>query len=61
MFCQFTFHALKIKDALQEVLGGENLAICTKVLDQFETYHFAQVGKRISETVRQFVIRHSDR
>ncbi|KAF2632157.1 hypothetical protein BU25DRAFT_487709 [Macroventuria anomochaeta] len=47
----FAFHALKIKDALQDVLGGDNLAIRTKVFEKFEGYHLAQVGRKISETV----------
>jgi DNA mismatch repair protein MSH5 len=47
----FAFHALKIKDTLQEVLGGEALAIRNKVLQKFEGYHFAQIGRKISETI----------
>ncbi|KAJ4380862.1 hypothetical protein N0V86_004224 [Didymella sp. IMI 355093] len=62
----FSFHALKIKDALQEVLDGDNLAIKKKarmlsrlitstnmiqILEKFEGYHLAQVGRKISETV----------
>jgi hypothetical protein len=32
IFCaKFAFHALKIKDALQEVLGSDNLAVKKKV------------------------------
>lgn len=31
MIFQFAFHALKIKDAFAEVLGGDNLPIKTKV------------------------------
>ncbi|KAF1364822.1 mismatch repair protein 5 [Lizonia empirigonia] len=47
----FAFHALKIKDTLQDVLGGNNLAIRTKIFAKFEGYHLAQVGRKISETV----------
>ncbi|KAJ8114028.1 hypothetical protein OPT61_g3993 [Boeremia exigua] len=47
----FAFHALKIKDALQEVICGETLAIRGKILEKFEGYHLAQVGRKISETV----------
>jgi hypothetical protein len=31
MSCKFSFHALKIKDTFQDVVGGENLNITTKV------------------------------
>jgi DNA mismatch repair protein MSH5 len=48
---KFAFHALQIKDTLQDILGGDDLAIRTKVLEKFEGYHLAQVGRRISETV----------
>ncbi|KAI9685968.1 MAG: MutS protein msh5 [Bathelium mastoideum] len=47
----FLFHALKIRDIIQEVIGAERLAICLKILEKFEGYHFAQVGRRISETI----------
>ncbi|KAF3043231.1 MutS protein msh5 [Didymella heteroderae] len=43
----FAFHALKIKDVLQEVIGSDNLAI----FEKFEGFHLAQVGRKISETV----------
>ncbi|KAF3049875.1 MutS protein msh5 [Didymella keratinophila] len=47
----FAFHALKIKDALQEVLGSDSLAVKMKIFEKFEGYHLAQVGRKISETV----------
>ncbi|KAI8936520.1 hypothetical protein NX059_006924 [Plenodomus lindquistii] len=47
----FSFFALKIKDALQDILGGEALSIRAKVFEKFESYHLAQVGRRISETI----------
>ncbi|KAI4708272.1 hypothetical protein J4E89_006894 [Alternaria sp. Ai002NY15] len=47
----FAFHALKIKDTLQDVLGGESLAIRNKVFEKFEGYHLAQIGRKISETI----------
>ncbi|UPX10844.1 uncharacterized protein EKO05_0001482 [Ascochyta rabiei] len=47
----FAFHALKIKDALNDVLGGDNLTIKTKIFEKFESYHLAQVGRKISETI----------
>ncbi|KAH7388768.1 muts domain V-domain-containing protein [Pyrenochaeta sp. MPI-SDFR-AT-0127] len=47
----FTFHALKIKDTLQSLSGGEGLAIATKVFENFESYHMTQIGRKISETV----------
>jgi DNA mismatch repair protein MSH5 len=34
------------------MLGGETLVVRAKVFEQFEGYHLAQVGRRISETVR---------
>lgn len=48
---RFAFHALKIKQLFQEVLGGDRLAIQTKVLEKFEGYHLAQVGRKISDTI----------
>lgn len=59
---------MKIKDAFQEVLGGDDLAIKAKVsrlllirltlrpdllqvLERFDGFHLAQVGRKISETV----------
>ncbi|KAG9186743.1 hypothetical protein G6011_09851 [Alternaria panax] len=47
----FAFHALRIKDSLQDVLGGEALAIRNEVFEKFEGYHLAQIGRRISETI----------
>ncbi|RMZ69201.1 dna mismatch repair msh5 [Pyrenophora seminiperda CCB06] len=47
----FAFHALKIKDALREVLGGETLVIMNKILTTIEGYHLAQIGRKISETI----------
>ncbi|XPS97973.1 hypothetical protein M3J09_007189 [Ascochyta lentis] len=47
----FAFHTLKIKDALQDVLGSDKLAIKAKVSEKFESYHLAQVGRKISETI----------
>ncbi|KAL1792204.1 hypothetical protein ACET3X_009955 [Alternaria dauci] len=47
----FVFHALKIKDTLHDVVGGENLAIGNRVFETFEGYHLAQIGRKISETV----------
>ncbi|TKA68935.1 hypothetical protein B0A49_05342, partial [Cryomyces minteri] len=47
----FVYHALKIRDIFQEVAGAERLAIWNKILDKFEGYHFAQIGKRITEVV----------
>ncbi|PSN73019.1 hypothetical protein BS50DRAFT_653326 [Corynespora cassiicola Philippines] len=48
---EFAYHALKIKDAFPELIGGENLTITKKVLESFEGYHLAQVGRRISDMV----------
>ncbi|KAH8727567.1 muts domain V-domain-containing protein [Phaeosphaeriaceae sp. PMI808] len=47
----FSFHCLKIKDALQDVIDGEHLAIRIKILEKFEGFHLAQIGRKISETV----------
>ncbi|KAF1930781.1 mismatch repair protein 5 [Didymella exigua CBS 183.55] len=47
----FAFHALKIKDALQEISDSDNLTIKKKIFEKFESYHLAQVGRKISETV----------
>ncbi|EUC27440.1 hypothetical protein COCCADRAFT_9965 [Bipolaris zeicola 26-R-13] len=47
----FAFHALKIKDALQDVIGGEHIVIRNKVFEKLEGYHLAQIGRKISETI----------
>ncbi|KAF2088890.1 hypothetical protein K490DRAFT_64102 [Saccharata proteae CBS 121410] len=47
----FVFHALKIKDTISELNGAESLTICKKIFEQFETYHFAQVGKKVSDVI----------
>ncbi|TKA65356.1 hypothetical protein B0A49_08109 [Cryomyces minteri] len=40
-----------LRDIFQEVAGAERLAIWNKILDKFEGYRFAQIGKRITEVV----------
>lgn len=47
----FSFFALKIKDALQDVLGEDHLPIRDKVFENFESYHLAQIGRKLSETI----------
>ena len=47
----FVFHALKIRDSVPELSGHERLHICGKVLDRFESFHLAQVGRKITEVV----------
>ncbi|KAH7095817.1 muts domain V-domain-containing protein [Paraphoma chrysanthemicola] len=47
----FAFHCLKIKDALQELVGGEHLGITAKIFEKFDGFHLAQIGRKISETV----------
>lgn len=48
---QFVFHALKIKDAFNEIIGADRLAIHNKIMERFEGHHLAQVGRSISEVV----------
>ncbi|KAF2276083.1 mismatch repair protein 5 [Westerdykella ornata] len=48
---QFAYHALQIRDAIRDMAGGESLSIGNKVVQRFEGYHLAQVGKRISDIV----------
>ncbi|KAF1841047.1 uncharacterized protein K460DRAFT_420875 [Cucurbitaria berberidis CBS 394.84] len=47
----FAFHALKIRDTFQEVLGADTLMIRTKILEKFDGQRLAQVGSQISKTV----------
>lgn len=47
----FAFHALKIRDALQELTGAERVQLRMEILEKFEAYHLAQVGRKISEMV----------
>ncbi|RDI85632.1 hypothetical protein Vi05172_g4312 [Venturia inaequalis] len=44
---QFVFHALKIRDIASELNGSEEI----NVLEKFECYHLAQVGRKISDIV----------
>ncbi|KAJ4353311.1 uncharacterized protein N0V89_005038 [Didymosphaeria variabile] len=48
---RFAFHALKIKESFQEIIGGDRLAIRTRILEKFDGYHLAQVGRKISDTI----------
>ncbi|KAI9708990.1 MAG: hypothetical protein M1812_007803 [Candelaria pacifica] len=48
---QFAYHALKIRDALNEIIGRERIAIAAKIEEKFEAYKFAQVGRMISEVI----------
>ncbi|KAI4729264.1 hypothetical protein E4T49_02943 [Aureobasidium sp. EXF-10728] len=47
----FAYHALQIKDCFQEIVGGERLAICNKVMEQFQGIQLAEVGKSITEVI----------
>ena len=47
----FVFHALTIRDVLQEVIGATNLSIYRKIMEKFEGQHLAQVGGQINETI----------
>ncbi|KAF2748154.1 hypothetical protein M011DRAFT_422382 [Sporormia fimetaria CBS 119925] len=48
---QFAYHSLLIRDAIRDMAGSENLLIRNKVVEKFEGYHLAQLGKRISDMV----------
>lgn len=48
---RFIYHALKIRELFQSVLGGERLAIRDKILKKFEGHHLAQIGRKISDVV----------
>ncbi|KAL5397216.1 hypothetical protein PMIN02_002488 [Paraphaeosphaeria minitans] len=48
---RFVFHALKIKESFQNVIGGERLAIKDKLIEKFGGYHLAQIGRKISDMV----------
>ncbi|KAF2804902.1 uncharacterized protein BDZ99DRAFT_425101 [Mytilinidion resinicola] len=47
----FVYHAMKIRDTFQDVTGGERLAIRARIFEKVDTYHFSQVGRKISEVV----------
>lgn len=47
----FAFHALKVRDTFSEIIGAERLAIHHKIMEKFEGYRFAQVGRRVSEVI----------
>ncbi|KAJ9626560.1 hypothetical protein H2203_004193 [Taxawa tesnikishii (nom. ined.)] len=48
---QFVYHALKIKDTFQEIVGAERLSIRNKIMEKFEGHRLAQIGRNISEIV----------
>ncbi|KAF1953404.1 hypothetical protein CC80DRAFT_518265 [Byssothecium circinans] len=48
---RFVFSAIAIRDAVKALLGGEKLAIVTRIVERFEGRRLASVGVRISETV----------
>ncbi|KAL1607764.1 hypothetical protein SLS60_002700 [Paraconiothyrium brasiliense] len=48
---RFAFHVLKIKETFQGILGGDRLAVRTRLLEKLDGYHLAQVGRKISDTV----------
>lgn len=47
----FVFHALKIRDTILEISGYERVRICSKIVEKFENFHLAQVGRKITEVV----------
>ncbi|TIA61527.1 hypothetical protein D6C77_03421 [Aureobasidium pullulans] len=47
----FAFHALQIKDCFQEVIGGDRLALRSKVMNHFHSTQLAEVGKGITEII----------
>ncbi|KAI7088979.1 hypothetical protein KC356_g2889 [Hortaea werneckii] len=47
----FTFHALRLLDALVELQGAERLGIRNKILEKFDKRQLAAVGTMISEVV----------
>ncbi|KAI7476960.1 hypothetical protein KC364_g5395 [Hortaea werneckii] len=47
----FTFHALRLLDALVELQGAERLAIRNKIFEKFDKRQLAAVGTMISEVV----------
>lgn len=47
----FVYHALKIKDTLEEMIGAESLVIYNSVMERFEGHELAQVGRGISEMI----------
>jgi len=47
----FVYHALKITDAFQEILGAERLVIRKKIAEKFQGHHLANIGRSISQVV----------
>lgn len=48
---KFVFHAIKIRNMLQDVNGAERIAIRHKVIEGFRTFELAQIGQQISDVV----------
>ena len=47
----FVYHALKITDTFQDIIGAEELAIRNKIMERFDSQHLAQIGRSISGIV----------
>lgn len=47
----FVFTALQMKDAMKELLGGDALAIRSKILESFDSMQLSAVGRSISEII----------
>lgn len=47
----FAFHALTIKDIVQEMHGVEHVTILHKILERFDGYILASVGRMIDDTI----------
>ncbi|KAF2460904.1 muts domain V-domain-containing protein [Lineolata rhizophorae] len=48
---KFLFHSLKIRDTMQEVLGGEDMSIRNKILGRFENAGLTELGRKISAVI----------
>ncbi|MCJ1471038.1 MutS protein msh5 [Pseudocyphellaria aurata] len=47
----FAFHTLQVRDVFDEVIGAENLAIRTQVLENFDARQLAHIGTIVSQIV----------
>ena len=47
----FAFHTLQIKDAMAEVIEGDRIAICQKVLNKFDIRGLGSIGTQVSNII----------
>lgn len=47
----FAFHAIGVRDTLQDVNGAQNLPLCAQAMDIFDVVRLQRIGRIINDTV----------